>query len=236
MPLYTYDYNDISFTLDIPEYWHTIYKGKPRERLYKDYSNMLDKLKTVSKDKIVLDIGVNHGIFSIPASMLGYKVVGFEPVLENFEGVERAREAHGLKGFHIYKAALSNENGRKDIYVPECTDNASLNKDAAIANMKGKQYRVENVASIRFDDWIDIRPEYENIGFIKIDVQGGEYNVIEGMSRFLADAHDIYLLVEYEAHLNKMGYSYEQLDSLIASLGFVEQARITGGDKLFYKK
>lgn len=235
MPQYTYDYEDLSFTLDIPEYWHTIYKGKPREKLYKDYSMMLDKLKTISKEKIVLDIGVNHGLFAVPASMIGYTVVGFEPVLQNFEGIEIARELNSLSSFHIYKAALSNENGRKDIYVPECPDNASLNKDAAIANMKGKEYRVENVASLRFDDWIYERPEYYNIGFIKIDVQGAEYNVIQGMGKFLTEKHDIYLLAEYEAHLNKMGYSYEQLDNLIMSFGFVEQPKITGGDKLWYK-
>lgn len=234
MPEYTFDYDDFNFRLSIPPYWSEIYRGKPREPLYKEYTAMLNKLKTISTDKVVLDVGVNHGIFSIPAAMLGYTVVGFEPVEDNFDSVLRSININNVNTLDVYNIALSNESKDMEIYVPECPDNSSFSKEAAVANMKGKGFRTEVVTAMRFDEWITHKPEYKNVGFIKIDTQGSEYNIIEGMEEFLSEASDIYLLCEYEDHLIKMGRTYEELDTLITSLGFMQEGKIAN-DKVFYK-
>lgn len=232
---FIYDYNGFSFTLWIPEYWSKIYKGQPRKKLYGDYIIMLEYVRKVDKSKFILDVGANHGIFSVPASMLGYKVFGFEPVKSNFQNLVQAREGNNLKDFEMFNLALSSENGVKDIFIPECYDNASFSQDAAIANMKGKDYQVEKVFTVRFDDWIKDNPQYSNIGLIKIDVQGGEFDVLSGMKEYLTDSHDIYVIMEYEQHLIRMGHTYEELDALITSYGFTDMGRITGGDKLWRK-
>ena len=235
MGQYVYDYEGFSFAMTIPDYWHKVYAGKPREPLYGCYTLVLDWVKKMSKGRAVLDIGVNHGIFAIPCSLMGYKVVGFEPVFANFESSVLNMYNNKCRNAHLFNFALSNKNESVEIYVPECSDNASLSPTAAVANLANKAVAVETVQSIRFDDWILEHPEFNDIGFVKIDTQGAEYSIIEGMSNFLRGATDIYLIVEYEAHLNKMGYSYEQLDELILSLGVKLIGDITGGDKLFYK-
>ena len=233
---YIYDYGHLKFTLNIPEYWEKIYNGKPREQLYMNYQKMLNLLRQkVSMDRYVLDIGCNHSIFSTPASMLGYKVVAFEPVLENYQSSVFNMAANGCKDYNVFHLALSDKNEEAEIFIPECFDNASFSKEAAVANMKGKEYRVENVQCVKFDDWILEHPEYSDIGFAKLDVQGFEMNVILGMSEFLKQAKDIYLLVEFENHLLTMGHTYEELEGLILSLGFIKQRDITGGDRLYYK-
>lgn len=232
---YELEYDNFVFKLFIPDYWVKIYRGQKREPLYHDYRVMLDKLKQVDKSKYVLDIGVNHGLFSVPASKLGYKVFGFEPVFKNIESIMLAKEANELKDFDIFHLALSNKNEEVEIYVPECPDNASLSQAAAISNMRGKEFRVEKVNSIRFDDWIEEHDQYKNIGFIKIDVQGAEFDVLSGMKYFLTNTHDIYLIAEFENHLVLMGHTYEELENLILSLGFVRQPSITGGDRLYFK-
>jgi hypothetical protein len=68
-----------------------------------------------------------------------------------------------------------------------------------------------------------------------MDVQGSEYIILEGMRNFLTTHKDIYLICEYEHHLNTMGHSFEELDSLIMSYGFHQMGNITPTDKLFYK-
>lgn len=233
---FIYEYDGFSFVLKIPDYWSRIYKGQPRKRLYGDYIIMLEYVRKVSKDKIIMDVGANHGIFSVPASMLGYKVIGFEPVESNFDNLREARVENNLVDFEMFNVALSNENGVKDIYVPECLDNASFSSDAAIANMKHKEYQVEKVFTVRFDDWIRDNPQYSNIGLIKIDAQGAEYLILEGMKEFLTNAHDIYLIVEFENHLMKLGHTYEELEALIVSFGFTPLGNITGGDRCYFKK
>lgn len=232
---FIYEYDGFSFVLKIPDYWSRIYKGQPRKRLYGDYIIMLEYVKKVDKSKWIMDVGANHGIFACPTSMLGYKVFGFEPVRSNFNNLEEARVVNQLTNFDMFNIALSNENGTKDIYVPECKDNASFSSDAAIANMKHKEYEVEKVFAERFDDWIKMFPKYADVGLIKIDAQGAEFDILSGMQEFLTQAHDIYIIVEMEDHLLKFGHTYKQLDELIASFGFQDKGKITGGDKLHYK-
>lgn len=235
MGQYIYDYENLSFKMTIDDYWHKIYNGQPRENLYGCYTLVLDWVKKVNKDKYILDIGINHGIFSLPCSLMGYKIIGFEPVLSNYNSANYNMKSNNCENYRFYNYAVSNFNGETDIFVPECPDNASFSQSAAIANMKNKEFIVEKVQVIKFDDWIKEHPEYSNIGFIKIDTQGAEYSIIEGMSEFLKNSKDLYLIAEYEAHLNKFGHSYDELHNLILSFGFEYKGDITGGDRLYYK-
>jgi FkbM family methyltransferase len=232
---FEFEYDDFTFRLAIPDYWDTIYAGKPREHLYPDYCKMLEVVKGADKDKWVLDIGANHGLFAVPASKLGYKVFGFEPVENNIRSLKIGKEINNLNDFDMFHYALSNENGDIDIYVPECPDNASLSQAAAISNMRSKHYIVEQINTVRFDDWIVENPKYFEIGMIKMDVQGAEYIILEGMREYLMGASDIYLICEYEHHLINMGHSFEELDKLIKSYGFQYINNISPNDKLFYK-
>lgn len=232
---YELEYDDFSFKLIIPEYWIKIYNGKKREPLYHDYRMMLDLLKKTSKEKYVLDIGANHGLFAVPASILGYKVIGFEPVAANIETLQLAKEANGLSDFDMFHLALSNKNEEVEIFVPECPDNSSLSQDAAVSNMVRKGCRSEKVNAVRFDDWIKEHSEYSNVGLIKMDTQGAEYSIIEGAKEFLTAARDVYLISEYEHHLFKLGHTFEELDNLILSCGFQYVRNLSPNDKIFYK-
>ena len=233
---YELEYGGFTFKLFIPDYWVKIYRGQKKEPLYADYCQMLDILKQVDKDKYVLDIGANHGLFGVPASKMGYKLIGFEPVAKNVQSLLLARDANNLKQFDIFHLALSNKNGEVDIYVPECPDNSSLSQSAAVSNMRGKSYEIEKVDTVRFDDWIETHDHnYKNIGFIKIDVQGAEYIILEGMKNFLTNASGIYMICEYEHHLHAMGHTFEELDRLIKSYGFNYMGNLTPNDKIFYK-
>lgn len=232
---YEYDYAGFTFKLIINKYWSEICNGKPKEELYHDYKVMLDLVQRIEKERYILDIGANCGIFAVPTSILGYKVFGFEPVEDNVHSLDLAREANSLTRFDMFHAALSDRNGEVEIFIPECYDNASLSCEAAISNMIRKDYAVEKVPCFKFDDWIKDHMNFSNIGLIKMDVQGSEYSILAGMREYLAGAHNIYLICEYESHLNTMGHSYKELDALIDSYGFADCGFITGADKLWYK-
>jgi FkbM family methyltransferase len=235
MMKYWYTYQNIRFALIIQNYWKDIYRGQPEEPLYPDYCKMLDRVQMMDKSRYVLDIGVNHGIFAVPCSMLGYKVLGFEPVEVNYSSVQLAAIENKLTDFDIFRYAVSDTDGEIEIYVPECSDNTSLSKDAAISNMVRKDYTIETVKTINFDNWINNNLKYWDIGFIKLDVQGAEYAVVTGMKRYLANAHDVTIICEYEHHLVTMGHTFEQMDSLFQSLGFEFKGYLTPNDKIFYK-
>ncbi len=231
---YSYYFDNHEFTLEIPLFWEQIYKGQPREALYPDYVSLLNFVKKLPKDKIVLDVGANFGIFGIPCSQLGYKVVGFEPIKDTFDLLVSNFATNNCQDYHLYSYALSNETKEMDIYVPSCPDNASLSPKAAVANMTNKNFKVERVQTTRFDDWINEHPEHQNIGFIKWDCQGAEKLVAQGSSNFLSSVKDCYLAAEFEDHLLKFDCSYEELDSLIKSFGFKQISKV-GNDRIYYK-
>jgi hypothetical protein len=100
--------------------------------------------------------------------------------------------------------------------------------------MRIKSYITEEVRSIKFDEWQDIN-KIENIGFIKIDVQGFEIEVLRGMESFLTNAKDIFILLEYDPkHTSLAGFDIKEIDSFLARVGF-SMCKELDGDVIYRK-
>jgi FkbM family methyltransferase len=203
-------------------------------KLIDDYAKALDLVKKIDKKKVVIDIGGNCGLFCIPVEKNGYTVYTFEPVKINVDLLELNKKENSSHNLHIVPNALSNKIGKRIIYVPYCSDNTSFNQGVAVSNMKKKDYLEEEVKCITFDSWIKKNKSLD-VGFIKIDVQGFEKEVIEGMKNFLDNCHDVHLFIEWdEIHTKNAGFSLTELENLIYSSGFTFADKMFG-DKLFYK-
>jgi FkbM family methyltransferase len=199
-----------------------------------DYKITSELVNSISKDKVVIDIGGNCGLFAIPIEKNGYTVYTFEPIKMNVDLLELNKKENDCTNLHIVPNALSNVNENRIIYIPYCSDNTSFNQRVAVSNMKNKDYIEEKVKCITFDSWIK-KNKNINVGFIKIDVQGFEKEVLQGMQTFLKNCNDVHLFIEWdEKHTEKSGSSLNELENLITSNGF-EFVRKIFGDKLFYK-
>jgi len=199
-----------------------------------DYRIMLDLVKKIDKQKTVIDIGGNCGLFCIPVEKNGYTVYSFEPVKMNVDLLVLNKKENNCNNLHIVPKALTNKIGKRNIYIPYCSDNTSFNQNVAVSNMKKKDYIEETVECITFDSWINENDTID-VGFIKIDVQGFEKEVLEGMQNFLKNCHGVYLFIEWDgSHTNQAGFTLKELEDYIYPNGFnlVEQIF---GDKLFYK-
>ena len=86
--------------------------------------------------------------------------------------------------------------------------------------------------AITFDDWIKNNPGYKNIGLIKIDVQGHEAQVINGMDKFLLESSDLYIICEFD---NTVNDNIRELYNMIIAYGFNEFPTMINDDKVFYK-
>ena len=225
-----------NFIINNYDYFSTEYKI-PNNKLVDipdDYRIMLELVKKIDKQKTVIDIGGNCGLFCIPVEKHGYTVYSFEPVKMNVDLLELNKKENNCNNLHIVPKAVTNKTGKRNIYIPYCADNTSFNQEVAISNMKKKDYIEETVDCIKFDSWINKNKKLD-VGFIKIDVQGFEKEVLEGMQNFLKNCHDVYLFIEWdESHTNKAGFSLQELENLILPNGFELKEKIFG-DKLFYK-
>jgi FkbM family methyltransferase len=153
----------------------------------------------------------------------------------NLKLLELGKEENHCDNLNIVSKAASSKTTKETIYIPYCSDNTSFNKDVAVSNMKySKNYIEEIVDCITFDDWISQNKDI-NVGFIKIDVQGFEKEVLDGMRNFLKDCNDTYIYLEWDEKLTTSnGYTLNDLDSILKNNQF-NMIEDCGNDKLFYK-
>lgn len=236
-----YDFKDkfdLNYSIYNYDYFTKLYYQKNNKVIdeYKEYSKLQQLISVLDKSKTIIDIGANCGLFSIPSSLKGYQVYGFEPVKMNLKLLELGKEENKCDKFKIVPKAVSNKTKKQTIYIPYCSDNTSFNKDVAISNMTfSKEYVEETVDCTTFDDWVEDNKDL-NIGFIKIDVQGFEKEVLEGMTKFLKNCNDVYIYLEWDQYLTSgNGNSLNSIESILTENNF-EIKESLENDKLFYKK
>lgn len=134
----------------------------------------------ITPDSVVLDIGANIGLHSIFFASLTPRgrVLAFEPSMATFELLTRnTRGKHNVSPLNI---ALSDTGGVKEFF--EADDNAYSSL------VDTKRTRIEAVARVvcmRADDIVrDL--QLSRVDFVKIDVEGLEYNVLRGMEDVIA--------------------------------------------------
>lgn len=233
---YLFKIEQIDYTINNYDYFTTQY-GIPHDKqinIMDEYRATLSLVNKIPKGKTVIDVGGNCGLFSIPVAKDGYKVFSFEPIKMNVNLLELNKKENNCETLTIVPKALSNVNENRTIYIPFCSDNTSFNQDVAVSNMKKKDYIEEVVVCETFDKWISENKDLD-VGFIKIDVQGFEKEVLLGMKNFLKSCTDVYIFIEWDAnHTEKAGSSLNELEGLLTSNGFEVIEQIFG-DKLFYK-
>ena len=133
-----------------------------------------------------VDIGAHIGLASIGLAKDGIQCVCFEPIRENVELFQHSVSENCInRNVVIRRSALSNKFETKvPIFIPRNADNTSLDSDIAVINMKDKQYEMDLTITEKFDD---VSFYKNSIGMVKIDVQGFELEVLEGMEKFLTE-------------------------------------------------
>lgn len=230
-------YDEIKFSLLNFDYFSTVYKIKDSSAINETYARYFNEIRKMSTDRLIIDVGANVGIFAVPLAKLGYKLIAFEPVKLNYELLIQNIENNKVTNLvSCYNLALLDVNENRTIYVPYCEDNSSFDCNVAVSNMNTKEYEEELVICLTFDDFcLKQNIDIESIGFVKIDVQGFEYNVICGMVNTLKKCRDIKILLEWDdIHTRMCGNSLTALSNLLLENGFAEIKNL-GDDRIFYK-
>jgi FkbM family methyltransferase len=169
-------------------------------------------LELVPKNKIIIDVGANSGLLCVPLCKYGYNVIAFEPVETSVECLKLSKIHNNLENLKISSFALSNKIGDNVIYVPNSEDNASMISEISTSNLQNKTYNIQKINTITLDQYVlqnNINPN--DIGHIKVDVQGLELEVIEGLENVLRESENISLIIEWD--VNHSGR--ENLDKIL---------------------
>jgi FkbM family methyltransferase len=146
----------------------------------------------VAAGDTVYDVGANIGYVSLSLSkQVGPtgRVIAFEPVPRNTDLLRANIRDNKINNVSVYDAAASNTRGEATIRFAENLATASLtwHRDNASATSI-------TVKTVAIDEMV-AAGEIGNPAFVKIDVEGAENLVLEGMGKTLAAARPV-LFVE----------------------------------------
>jgi len=146
--------------------------------------------RLVGAGDIAIDVGANIGYFTVQlADLAGSegRVYAFEPDPRNFRLLMRTVERNRWSHVTAYQQAVSNQSGEMDLYLTRSWASNTLRPQRRIPAT-----RVEVVS---LDEAL---PEIEDVRFVKIDVDGSEARVIEGMAGMIRRSPRLVVLAEYE--------------------------------------
>ncbi len=157
--------------------------GHIMAEIYKDrvYSPFLEG----RRDLTILDIGAHVGIFSIYAHPYAKKIYAIEPSTEHFLSLQQNIVANELVNVEAVQVAVGNENKTVDFFSNPTNKTMNSAKPAGWQEGWGK----EQVSMITLDKLFE-ENKIEHVDFMKLDVEGSEFEVICGTG-FERVAHKI---------------------------------------------
>ncbi|MBT4889311.1 MAG: FkbM family methyltransferase [Rhodospirillales bacterium] len=170
----------------------------------------LQALEQLAPDgRVALDVGSNKGVFSYLLARQGLDVHAFEPIPMFYERVRRTAP-HNLQCHNI---ALSNVDGEADFHLP--VKNGRIYNQTATLRTIGDdaEHITIKVQTSRLDSLL-----MNNIGFIKIDAEGFEKQILEGAVETISRDRPVMLIEIEESHTG---------EDLWTSLKFVESLGYT---------
>ncbi len=175
---------------------HVIFRGTILKRLGYLFSiNALDDIDlhtnryfekeivnwfTVPDNGVFLDIGANIGRYTvIMGKRVGHdgRVLSFEPCSETYSTLVKNIHLNGLENVESYPIALWNRDGVHTFYTKIHAGGNSLIED--------KDAIDKNIVTTRTLDGLLCNLKVNKIDLIKIDVEGSEKEVLEGMRKTL---------------------------------------------------
>ncbi|KAM0186526.1 hypothetical protein ACHAPI_011655 [Fusarium lateritium] len=152
----------------------------------------------LSEKPLIIDAGANIGLFTLFAKK-NYpeaQVLAFEPAPENVGIMNQNIKLHGLTDVSLYDCALGSKNETKNLtFFPNTPSNATLCNDekkewlgfiaekvsSEIADRMGHGAHETPVSVRRLSDFLRHRKDLIKVDLLKIDVEGGELDVIDGI-------------------------------------------------------
>lgn len=175
-------------------------------------------LRHLGHGGVFYDIGANVGFFALLAGHLsGYgvgQVYAFEPTPDNAEEIRRNVVLNGLPNVTVIEKAVGAEQGIGRLQV---VDDQSWSKLIETGEHPFTE-RVMDIEVVAIDDLVasgEILPPT----LVKIDVEGFELPVLEGMRRTLAEHRPAIICelhgthVEFAAFMREAGYRLINLES-----------------------
>ena len=187
--------------------------------------------KNININSVFFDIGANEGFFSIIASSQGEnnRIYSFEPQSRLLPIIKENFKKNNLKNYEIVNSAVGKASYSTYINLfPEHISEASS---------KLKPYRFskkkEKINIIDLDTFV-LSKNIKTIDLMKIDVEGFEIDVVEGMKKILEKKIPKRILLDYHKNYNSTE-KIEKTHNTILQFGYKSKASIEDKSFVLYQ-
>ncbi|QRN82701.1 FkbM family methyltransferase [Chloroflexota bacterium] len=167
--------------------------------------------REITPGTVMYDIGANVGYFSLLAAELAGpegQVYAFEPLPRNVKFLEKHIKINKCDNIEIVEAAVSDHSGEVHFNLGASTAMGHIAESGGI-----------QVKMVALDEML-ASGELQPPDYMKVDVEGAEYEALKGARTLLEKYHPLLFLDTHqrEAHLptiellKELGYKFEILD------------------------
>jgi FkbM family methyltransferase len=175
-------------------------------------------LPLIDPDEVVFDVGANVGFYTLHAARIMRRgcVYAFEPEPGNFARLRRNCELNGFaSGVKPQMVAVSDKVGAARFF--KCERNSGWGNLKGFPDVIDSEFEVKTTTIDEFC----LSEGIDRIGFLKIDVEGHEPEVITGAARMLAEKRIDHVFAEYVGtRLPAFGSPFRDFLSLFTRLGY----------------
>jgi FkbM family methyltransferase len=181
----------------------------PRAQMLGIYETPASKIlqKELKDARLFIDVGAHVGYYTLLASKMAKEIISIEPNPFNYKLLKFNLRINKINNVYALNIAASNYNGESGIFIPKskgkiATDESRL--DNNIIRIKIKVVKLDDLL-LKIGKTPDV---------IKIDVEGSEIQVLEGLQETLRKGVKC-LMIEVHSEENKA-----EAISFIKSLGY----------------
>ena len=192
--------NSMLLKISVPKYDYKFYCRINREDLVFMTNHEDDIIEhfTPKQGDIVVDIGAHMGRYTIISSKrvgTNGKVVAIEAHPGNFEMLNRNIKLNQLTNVIPLNYAVYSKETKIKLYLPE-EDSGYTIYNTIMSNRAGTEDKFVEVNANTLDCLLQLDQIREEVNWVKIDVEGAEFEVLKGATNVLSKSKDIALLIE----------------------------------------
>jgi FkbM family methyltransferase len=200
------------FEIDIRSH---ILKMILKEKTYEPGLTMLVR-QNINPNMDVIDVGANIGLYTILCSRLisqNQRVLAIEPAPEAIEYLSKNIANNNCSNIIVYQGmAVEKPQSRQISIIPGMSEYSSAGRISHKA-VNGRRSTLVTVPGETIDTLVE---RYSLVpGFIKMDIEGGEYSALVGASATLQKYKPVILLEVSNDFLDAQGSSSQDIEMLL---------------------
>jgi FkbM family methyltransferase len=199
--------NDNSMCIDVQDkgICKELYIYRKREQFSTEFIK-----KFITENEVIIDIGSNIGYYALIEAQVANRgeVYCIEPVSTNVEILKRNIELNHYNNISVFQYAIGDKDGKGRMYICD-----KCNISSFIKKPETNLIREIEVPLMTLDKFVE-RYVHCYPTFIRMDVEGYEYQIIKGSSKILKKTKSLKIYIELHPHLMRRENMIELLDIL----------------------